>query len=200
MRKARLSIDYVKMIHSKAFVVRDGVYAPENLDQLKQSFQQVLSGAHAFGIPALHEGGTLEEAETLFARYIKPYPVTILENAALRVAVVPELHGRIVSIIDKPTNTEVVRHPDPGERTYPDVSGAALYAMADYIQAKTYEADWKLETRPGPLEVHLVGTCADGLKMRRTIRLAADQPIVYTESGLENTGSSPLDAVLERAV
>lgn len=195
-QKARLSIDYVKMIHAKAFVVRDGVYAPENLDQLKENFHKVLDGARAFGIPALHEGGTLEEAETLFARNIKPYPAVTLENASLRVVVVPELHGRIVSIIDKATNSEVVHHRDPGERLYPDVSGAAVYATADYVQAKTYDTTWQLGAPATPLEVHLVGTCADGLKMRRTIRLLPDKPVVQTESTVENIGSSPLDAVL----
>jgi hypothetical protein len=119
-----------------------------------------------------------------------------LENASLRAVVVPELRGRIVSIIDKATNTEVVHHGDPGERLYPDVSGAAVYAVADYVQAKTYDTTWQLESSAAPLEVHLVGACPDGLKMRRTIRLLPDKPVVQTESTVENTGSAPLDAVL----
>jgi hypothetical protein len=196
VQKARLSIDYVKLIHAKAFLVRNGFYAPENLGQLKENFHKVLKDARSFGITAFHEGGRLEETETDFARYIKPYRVAILENSALRVVVAPELSGRIISIIDKATTTDVVHHPDPGEHLYPDLSGLGVSAYADYILRKPYDAIWELDAQPGPLEVHLTGTCANGLKMKRTIRLLADKPVVHTETTLENTGSSAADTVL----
>ncbi len=196
VQRARLSIDYVKLIHSKAFVVRDGIYAPENLDQLSEKFQKILSDARSFGITALHEGVMLEETEKLFASHIKPYRVVTLENASLRVIVAPDLRGRIISIINKSTNTDVVHHPDPGERTYPDVSGVAVYACADYVQARTYDVTWQLDGEPRQQEVHLMGTSPEGLKMRRIIRLAADKPAVYTETTVENTGSAAIDAVL----
>jgi hypothetical protein len=196
VQRARLSIDYVKMVHSKVFVVRNGIYAPDNLDQLKENFQKVVSTARSFGVAEFHEGGSLEETETAFARYIKPYQVATLENSSLRVSVVPELRGRIISIIDKATNADVVHHPDPGEHTYPDASGVAVYACADYVQAKTYDTPWQLDEPPGPEEIRLVGKCPEGLKMRRTIQLRSDQPVVHTETTVENTGNSPLDAVL----
>jgi len=196
VQKARLSIDYVKLIHSKAFIVRDGWYAPENLDQLKENFHKVLNDARSFGITAFREGGRLEEDEMVFAKYIKPYRVATLESPALRVIVAPELSGRIISVIDKVTSTDVVHHPDPGERLYPDLSGLGVFVFADYILGKPYDAVWELEAQPGPLEIHLTGTCTNGLKMQRTIRLLTDRPVVHTETTLENTGSSALDAVL----
>jgi hypothetical protein len=196
VRKTRLSIDYVKMIHAKAYTLRDGVYAPKNLDELQLKFHKVLDDARSFGIAALHEGGTLQEAETLFERHIKPYRVATLENSSLRVVVAPELTGRIISIVDKASNTELVRQPDPGERTYPDASGVAVFACAGYLQAKTYDAEWRLEEPAGPHEIRLVGTCAEGLRMQRTVRLLPGNPILHTESKVENIGSSPLPAVL----
>jgi hypothetical protein len=196
VQKARLSIDYVKLIHSKAFIVHDGWYAPDNLDQLKENFQKVLNDARSFGINSFREGERLEETEQVFAKYIRPYRVATLENSSLRVIMAPELRGRIISIIDKGTNSDIVHHPDPGERTYPDASGVAVYACADYVQAKTYDTAWQLEAPTGPQEVHLVGTCPEGLRMRRTIRLLMDKPVVHTETTVENTGSSPLDTVL----
>jgi hypothetical protein len=196
VQKARLSIDYVKLIHAKAFIVRDGWYAPENLNQLTENFHKVLKDARSFGITTFREGGGLEETESVFAKYIKPYRVATLESSTLRVIVVPDLSGRIISIIDKATNTDIVHHPDPGERLYPDLSGLGVFVFADYVQGKPYDAVWELEAQPGPREVHLTGTCPNGLKMRRTIRLLGDKPAVHTETTLENTGSSALDAVL----
>jgi hypothetical protein len=196
VQKARLSIDYVELIHSKAFHVRDGSYAPHNLDQLKENLQRVLKDARSFGITAFREGGRLEETEMEFAKYIRPYRVAALENSTLRVTVAPELSGRIISIFDKATNTDVVHHPDPGEHLYPDLSGLGVFVYADYILHKPYDAVWELEPQPGPLEIRLTGSCPNGLKMQRTIRLLTDKPIVHTETTVENSGSSALDAVL----
>jgi len=196
VQKARLSIDYVKLIHSKAFSVLDGSYAPENLDQLKENFHRVLNDARSFGIMAFREGGRLEETEMEFAKYIKPYHVATLESSTLRVTVAPELSGRIICIIDKATNADVVHHPDPGEHLYPDLSGLGVFAYSDYILRKPYDAVWELAAQPGPQEIRLTGTCPEGLKMQRTIQLLEDKPTVHTETTLENTGSSALDAVL----
>jgi hypothetical protein len=196
VQKARLSIDYVKLMHAKAFIVRDGWYAPENLDHLKENFRALLKDARSFGITEFHEGRRLEEDETEFAKYVRPYRVATLENSTLRVMVAPELSGRIISIIDKATRTDVVHRPDPGEHLYPDLSGLGVFVFADYILGKPYDAVWELDAQPGPLEIHLAGTCPNGLKMQRTIRLLTDQPAVQTETTVENTGSSATDAVL----
>jgi hypothetical protein len=196
VQRARLSIDYVKLIHAKAFMVRDGWYAPENLHQLTENFHKVLKDARSFGITMFREGGGLEETEREFAKFIKPYRVAALESSTLRVFVAPELSGRIISIIDKATNTDVVHQPDPGERSYPDLSGLGVFLYSDYILRKPYEAVWELGAQPGPGEVHLTGTCPNGLKVQRTIRLLEDKPVVHTETVVKNSGSSALDAVL----
>ena len=75
---------------------------------------------------------------------------------------------------------------------YPDYATLGLYNIA----SDPYEAVWEVESQPGPGELQLTGTCANGLRMTRTIRLHPDKPLVHTETTLENTGSSTLDAVL----
>ncbi len=196
VQRARLSIDYVKFSHSKVFLVRDGWYGPSNPEHLQVDFKKIVADARSFGITEFHESRRIEEDEEAFAKLIKPYPAVTLENSALRVIVVPELKGRIISIIDKASGAEVVRHPDPGERTFPDTSGAAVYAAADYVQAKTYDSTWQLEGTPTTQEVRLSGTSPEGLKFQRAIHLLTDKPGVHTETTLENSGNTPLDAVL----
>jgi hypothetical protein len=196
VQKARLSIDYVRLIHSKAFIVRDGTYAPENLDQLKENFQAVLKETRSFGITAFREGKKVEDEEKEFAQDIKPYRVATLESSTLRVIVAPELSGRIISIVDKATALDVVHQPDPGLTGYPDLSGWGAFVHSDHLQRKPYDTVWELEPQAGPRELHLTGTCPNGLKLRRTIRLLADKPIVQTETTVENGGDSAVDAVL----
>ena len=56
VRKARLSIAYVRLMHAKAFQVRDGSYAPADLEPLKESFRSFMKDVRSFGITELHEG------------------------------------------------------------------------------------------------------------------------------------------------
>jgi hypothetical protein len=197
VRKARLSIDYVRLMHAKAFEVRDGSYAPAHLEQLKESFQSFMNDVRSFGITELHEGSKLAEDEEEFSKWMRPYRVTTLENAALRVVVAPELSGRAIQMVDKRTGKDVLRHPDPGERSYPDVGGLSVSVYSDYLAAKPYEAKWEVESQAGPSQLVLTGTLANGLKARRVIRLRQDEPVVQTETTLDNGSASALDVLLQ---
>jgi hypothetical protein len=197
VRKARLSIDYVRLMRAKAFEVRDGSYAPAHLKQLKASFQSFMNDVRSFGITELHEGTKLAEDEEEFSKSIRPYRVAALENAGLRVVVAPELSGRVIQMIDKTTGKDVLRHPDPGEPSYPDVGGLSLFVYSDYLATMLYEANWELESQAGPSELRLIGIFANGLKARRAIRLRKDEPVVQTETTLENGGATALDVVLQ---
>ena len=202
VRKARLSIDYVRMVRARAFEVREGFYAPADLGQLTENFRAFMKDARSYGVTSLHEGDPLTYDEEEFSKRVKPYPVVTLEDAALRVVVAPGLSGRIIRMIDKESNLDVVYHADPGERSYPDLGGLGVWVFSDYatlglheIASDPYEAVWEVASQPGPGELQLTGTCANGLKMTRTIRLQAGK-VVHTETTLQNTSGSALDAVL----
>ena len=195
--KARLSITYVRLMHAKAFQVRDESYAPADLERLQESFRSFMNDVRSFGITELHEGTKLAEDEEEFRKLVKPYPVATLENAALRVDVAPELSGRIIRMVDRKTGKDALRRPDPGERSYPDVGGLSVSVYSDYLAARPYEATWELGPQTEPTELRLTGTCANGLKARRVIRLRKDEPVLHTETTLENGGASALEAVLQ---
>ena len=195
--KARLSIAYTKLMHAKAFEVRNGSYAPANLEQLKEDFRSFMNDVRSFGITQLHEGAALTVDEENFSKLIRPYRVATLEDAALRVDVAPELSGRIIRLVDRKTGKDALRRPDPGERSYPDVGGLSVAVYSDYLAARPYEATWETEPQTGPTELRLTGTFANGLKARCVMRLAKDEPALQTETTLENGGASALDVVLQ---
>lgn len=196
VRKAWLSINYVRLMRAKAFEVRNGSYAPANLERLKENFQSFMTDVRSFSITELHEGSKLAEDEEDFSKYIRSYHVATLENTFMRVDVAPELSGRIIRIVDKRTGHDVLRRPDPGERLYPDVGGLDAAVYSDYLAAKPYEASWELEPQTAPTELRLTGTFADGLKASRMIRLGKDELYLQTETTLENGGTSALEVVL----
>jgi len=195
--KARLSIDYVRLMHAKAFEVRNGSYAPADLERFRENFRSFMNDVRSFGITELHEGSKLTEDEEDFSKYIKPYHVATLENAFMRVDVAPELSGRIIRMLDRRTGHDVQRRPDPGEWSYPDVGGLSVAVYSDYLAATPYEASWELEPQTEPTELHLTGSFGNGLKASRVIRLGKNELYLQTETTLQNGGSSALEAVLQ---
>jgi hypothetical protein len=203
VRKARLSIDYVKLVHAKAFEVRGDTYEPANLGQLSEDFHGFMKAARSFHVTSLHEGDPLTYDEEQFAKYMRPYPVVTLENAALRVVVVPGLSGRIIRLVYKATGLDVTYHADPGERSYPDLGGLGLWVFSDYatlglheIASSPYEVVWELASQPIQQELALVGTCANGLRLNRTLRLVDESPLLHTETVVRNAGPAAVDVVL----
>jgi len=196
VRKARLSIEYVRLSQAKAFEVRDGSYVPADLEGLKENFQRFTSDVHSFGITELHEGSKVSEDEENFKNRIKPYRVATLLNAALRVDVAPELSGRVIRMIDRRTGHDLLRRPDPGERPYPDTGGLSVSVNSDYL-GRTYETTWELEPQTEPTELRLTGTYTNGLKASCVIQLRKDEPVLHTETTLKNHGDTAQDAVLQ---
>ena len=196
VRKARLSIDYVRLLHAKSFEVHGDSYAPTDLAGLKENFQSFMKDVRSFGITELHEGSKLSEDEENFNSRIKPYRVVTLQNALMRIDVAPELSGRIIRMIERRTGHDLLRRPDPGERSYPDAGGLSVFVNSDYL-GRTYETTWGIEAHTGPTELRLIGSCSNGLKATRVIRLQNDEPIFHTETTLENRGDSAQDVVLQ---
>jgi hypothetical protein len=122
--------------------------------------------------------------------------VATLQNAALRVDVAPELSGRIIRLIDRRSGHDLLRRPDPGERSYPDTGGLSVLVNSDYL-GRTYETTWEMEAQTEPTELRLTGTYSNGLKASRVIGLRKNEPVLHTETALENHGDSALDVVLQ---
>lgn len=196
LRKARLPIDYLELLRAKQFAVRDGWYAPADPSGLKDRFERFFSDLRRFGITSLHEGVDLGADEREFAVLMKPYRIATIENAALRVDLVPELSGRIIRIIDKKTGQDLLRRPSPGERGYPDLAGLGLFAYPDFHSRTRINIVWELESAPTPDALVLIGNAASGLKLRRTIQLSGNEPLMRTETTVENSSAAPIDIAL----
>jgi len=197
VRKARLSIDYVALARAKTFTVRDGWYAPADLSGVKERFKTFMNDVQSFHLTELHEGSKLNEDEAGFASSMKSYRVASLENASLRVDVAPELSGRIIRIMDKRSGRDVLHHPDSGEYSYPDVGGLGLFVYPDFFAHRLSNGTWELASTPGARELVLTAAYANGLKLRHSIELKGDTAALRSESTLENSSTSSLDAVLQ---
>lgn len=195
VRKVRLSIDYVELLRAMTFELRDGWYRlpPAARADLLERFPRFLDEVRGFGIQQLHEGRGLEFDMKEFERRLRRFGVFTLENETLRADLVPELNGRIVQLVHKPSGAELLRRPDPGQAGYPNLSGLWVSVHPDY-QARSWEVNWQV-VNAGPDRIEMKGTCDNGLQLARLIRLVGDE--VRTETEAVNAGSAALHLALQ---
>ncbi|HVN82886.1 MAG TPA: DUF4838 domain-containing protein [Terriglobia bacterium] len=196
IQRARLSIDYLDLLQSMRFEVKDGRYTPNDLVGLNAQFGTFLAEVRRFGVTELHEDYNLAEDERRFHSNLRPYQATTLENASLRVDVVPELQGRVVRLIDKRTGRNVLRRLDLGEYENPDTGGLATLVSPDYY-SKPREIKWTLKSPAEPLSLTLTSSDQDGLKLEQVLRIPAKEPVLNTEIVVEASGNRPVEVVLQ---
>jgi hypothetical protein len=196
VQKAQLSIDYVEVNQSKRFLVKDGWYAPVDLSSLKSHWNRLISNARSFGMDAIHEHFLIADDVALFEQRIQPYRVVTLENTRVAVHVAPPLEGRVVSFVDKATGREMLFHPDPGDRQYPNLAGLRAAPRTDYVATDAWDTKWDAEARTDKSTIVLIGTSTNGCRIRRTLRLIGETATLRTETTLMNGGNGAVEAAL----
>lgn len=197
VRQAKMSIDYVELLQSREYEVRDGVYAPADIDGLKNRFASLWNLIRSYGFVSLRESSNLKQDEEVFYANLKPYKISTIQNANWRVDVAPELNGRVVRMMDKRTGRDALYRVDPGERTYPNSGGLALAVYPDHHTRKAYDVAWTVADASLPDRLVLRGTTAQGLKLERVVDFTSDGKLLHTETVLTNASDKSIDAALQ---
>jgi hypothetical protein len=196
VRQAKLSIDYVELLQSREYDVRDGVYAPADIDGLKSRFASLWKLIGSYGFVSLRESTNLKQDEEVFYANLKPYKISTIQNATWRVDVAPGLNGRVVRMTDKRTGRDALYRVDPGDRAYPNSGGLALSVYPDHHTRKAYDVAWTVADASSDRLV-LQGTTAQGLKLDRVIGFTSDGRLLHTETVLTNAGGNAVDTALQ---
>ncbi|MCE5310086.1 MAG: hypothetical protein LLG20_20825 [Acidobacteriales bacterium] len=192
--KARLPLDYYELIRERTFQFRDGVYAPADATRLRQRLEAFFNMLRGYGMQSIHEGQHFDWDESQWAKYLKPFPFVTLEDDKLRADIVPELNGRVLRLIDKPSGLDLVHHPRPGERDYPNGGGFTVWVQADY-KSKPLAATWRLANAAPPREAVVEGIAANGLRLFRTYRL--ENGVLRSTTRVENPTAQPIEFVIQ---
>jgi hypothetical protein len=193
---AQLSIRYAEMRREQQFVVRDARYEPRGLEFLRREWPVFVADARRLGATRVGEEADLAQGDVAFRESLRSHPVATLENASLRLQLVPELNARAISIVDKRTGKELLNQPASVETAYPDRSGLSVQIYPDYVGAAPLPVKWTVEPARGARELVLSGAAAHGLKLRRTLRLRGDQAVLETETTVENSGAAPVELAM----
>ncbi len=192
--KARLPLDYYSLIRERTFQFGDGVYAPADAEGLRHRLYAFFNTLRGYGMQSIHEGQHFDWDELQWNKYLKPFPFVTLEDDKVRADIVPELNGRVLRLIDKPSGLDLVHRSRPGERDYPNVGGFTVWVQADF-KSKPLAATWRLAHAAPPREAVVEGTAANGLRLLRTYRL--ENGVLKSTTRVENPTSQPVEFVIQ---
>ena len=130
-----------------------------------------------------------------------------LENASLKVVVVPQIGGRVWRLYHKARQKDLLwRGPIPAwalargldAATYSNIGGYEEYAGTKF-GAPGWAERYESQLAPDGRSVTLSTAIPGGLRLTRTITLAPDNPALTIVSRLENTSGKELKAAMLRA-
>jgi hypothetical protein len=195
VEKARLPVEYYDYLRASAYEIHDNSYGPLDLNTLIPRARGLFARMRSFGIESLHEGTGIDRDERLVGE-LRNLPVVRMENAAWRVDVVPELDGRVIRMLDKRMDRDVLRELPPGERGMPNTAGQVVTAHDDFY-AKAWDVRWTIESQ-APQRVSLNGSSGNGFALTRTLELTASG--MHTVTIATNNSGAAKRAALQARV
>jgi hypothetical protein len=194
---SQMAMRYLELKRDQQFVVRGDRYEPRGLPTLAARFQAFLADAPKLGITSIGEEPGLEKDAKAFLDSLKSHRIRTMENASLKLQVVPELDGRVISIVDKRSGKELLNQPLSVEANYPNRTGLSVSAYPDFVNAAAIPIKWEVAPQSTGRELTLLGSAANGLRLRRLLRLGASDARLQTETVVENAGGSPVVVTLQ---
>ena len=122
-------------------------------------------------------------------------PIVRLANDSLRLAILPNLGGRIWRMTYQPTGRDILkRYKAPDGSEVPDAGGYEEYSQGEY-RTPGWRERFRVLKRDGR-SVRMEARLTNGLRLRRTVRLAGDEATVEVHSTLTNVSKGPAKACL----
>ncbi|MBN1292839.1 MAG: DUF4838 domain-containing protein [Candidatus Latescibacteria bacterium] len=124
IRKNRMSVRYLQLLfNSGELVVNGDIYTPSGNTVTRQDYEQFRKDMIELDVDGLREEPFDCVYEDLLGEKLRNHNIVQLENEDLVLKIVPDLGGRIVSIILKASGTDILGKTDPLNYFYPAYGG-----------------------------------------------------------------------------
>lgn len=124
IEKNRMSIRYLKLLfNSGRLILDEGTYRPEGNTVSYDDYKQFRDDMVKYDIEGLREEPFDCLYEDLLGEKLRPHETVSIENGDMKVVVVPDLGGRIISIVLNATGEEILGETDPLNYFYPAYGG-----------------------------------------------------------------------------
>ncbi len=124
VRKNRMVSRYLQLLfNSGELVLQDGALKPSGNKVTREEYELYRKDMDELGIEGLREEPFDCVYEDLLGEKLREHEIVSLENNDIRLTVVPDLGGRIVSIVLKQSGKEILGRTDPLNYFYPAYGG-----------------------------------------------------------------------------
>ncbi len=194
VRKARLPLQYLRIVRGLSdFQETEDALLPVD-GGLGKQIEIFGRAARAAGVTHVREGRPdLDSKLESWQRMATGRSIIRLSNGQLRVAVLPSLGGRILSLVDSATGREWLT-PVQRDGTTPDNGGYEEYSETGYRSPGWHE-NYKAN-RISDNTVELEADLENGLRIKRRIELDLVKPLVRIISTLLNISGEARPACL----
>ncbi len=192
IRKNRMSLRYLNLLFNSGQLVLDGdVYRPEGNTVSRADYEQYRVDMVTYGVEALREEPFDCIYEDLLGEKLNEHATVTLENDDMRVVVVPDLGGRIISIIIKDTGEDILGKTDPLDYFYPAYGGyeestTMTWGRTGFSNKYTAEVHGSTITLTAP---EGISDRSKGLIFKRTMTIPAQGTRIEFESTITNISS-----------
>ncbi|MDE2126552.1 MAG: DUF4838 domain-containing protein [Armatimonadetes bacterium] len=192
VERARLGIQYTRLVQKQpAYAVTGEEYAPEIGPDYQSLESAVTQKIHRYGITQIREGQEVSHFFNWLAGRRVSYPLNTLQDARLRVDVVPALGCRLLSLIDKRFTRNLLQPARLGDDGYPASGGYEESLSAGYHGPGWNAAFVVASAGSDHLSAHAV---VGALHVQRSLRLSATSLVLTTT--VENRSESPQTVTL----
>ena len=167
--------------------VVDGAYRPVGNRVTVDDFDRFAEYIKQFGVTYIGNTWSSHRLITSLRQRVETHEVVTIENEDIKLDVVPNLGGRIVSLIHKKTGTELLNRMSPEDNFYPVIGGyeeitALTWGCTGFTNS--YEAEVKGNS------ITLTVLTPNGLRFKRTITLPSKGSMITFSSSIINESAS----------
>lgn len=194
VRHARMPLMYVAIrTFNPRYRIVDDRFVPTDVEPYRRALDQFASLARKLRIPRIREGQGMEDWLRSVPRDFPTLSVVRLRSKDLEATIIPELGGRLFSLLDRCLYREFMYAPPRDSREYPGEGGYVDF-VGERWPGKEAVRPWRVVYRD-PYKVVLEHR-SDGLVLRRTLRLNTRAPQVEITVEVSNTSSGPREVIV----
>lgn len=197
VKVARMPLVYARVFPRKGYTIEaDRLVFSGPFAQMAEA-QEFVARMQRHGFETLRErDGDPAQMMLLSMLFNAPVPLAVIENAHLRAEAVPFLGGRVLRIAHKPSGRCITANNKPQALLFPFHGGEESRVGGIYDSVGSFSQFTVAQASPNELQLEVQQP--GGLRIRRTITLAADQPEITCTTTVEN-GTDRVQAVTLRS-
>lgn len=196
VKKSRMSVMYTQYtLNTGLLKVSEGEYKPEGNTVTTADYDRFIDYTKQFDVVQLNEKSSDSEFIKMLRQRTETFKTVSIENPDLKITLVPDLGGRMVSILHKKSGKELLNNLGTLESYYPNIGGyeettTRSWGCSGFANSYSVKASARSISLASTNAGIYYGRTPSGLVFERTITLPPKGAKINISSAITNKGKS----------